>query len=356
MKTAILAILLFFIMIVPHEFGHFIAAKLCNVQINEFSIGMGPALWKKQKGETLLAIRAIPFGGYCAMEGEDGQGEEDDEPDDESTEIAEYNPQAFNNKKPWQKTVILAAGSIMNMLTALVIMIVVVGTIGFTSTVLDEIQAGSPAEKAGLQVGDKVISINDTEIKTWNDVASTIQSTDGSDISFVVLRNHKKVEMTLRPELATSYDEAGNEVQGYKVGITCRRSHDPFKAVVAGAESTWNLVGLMFDSIKMLFSGEAGADDLAGPVGMVQMVNETIDYGFWYYGFLAALICVNLAIMNLLPLPALDGGRIVFVLFGWITKKQVSVKVEGTVHAIGLILLLLLMVFVTKNDIVRIFS
>ena len=140
------------------------------------------------------------------------------------------------------------------------------------------------------------------------------------------------------------------------IGITSKISHNPAKALVDGCEATWNMVKLMFKSIGMLIRGEAGAEDLSGPVGMVQMVNQTETLGFWYYGFLIALICVNLAIINMLPLPALDGGRILFVIFTMITGKKVSAKVEGTVHMIGMALLFGLMIYVTFNDVTRIFG
>ena len=137
--------------------------------------------------------------------------------------------------------------------------------------------------------------------------------------------------------------------------MTSKIGHNPLYALVAGVESTWNLGGMIFQSLGMLFSGEAGADDLTGPVGMVQMVSQTQTLGLWYYGFLTAMICVNLAIINMLPLPALDGGRIIFVLITMVTGKKVSEKIEGTVHLAGMVLLLGLMAYVCFNDVIRIF-
>lgn len=373
MKTAILAIFLFLVMIFPHELGHFIAARKCGVQVNEFSFGMGPAIWKKQKGETLYSIRLFPVGGYCAMEGEDGQDEEpnprikhktengeviDDEEylKAQSIEPKPENPRAFSARKPWQKIIILMAGSFMNVVCALVIMILVVGIMGFNTTVIDKTTEGSAAEAAGLMAGDKILTINGDDITSWSEVSAHVAASEGEEMDFTVLRGKEEVKLSVIPTLTTGLNANGEEVEGYVIGITSRISHSPGKAVVNGAASTWRMAGSMFTSLRMLFTGEVGADELSGPVGMVQLVNETTSYGLWYYGFLMSMICLNLAIINMLPLPALDGGRIIFCLFTWITGKTVSARVEGTVHAVGLVLLLGLMIYVTGNDIIRIFG
>ena len=309
MKTAILAVIMFLIMIFPHELGHFIAARKCNVQVNEFAFGMGPAIWKKQKGETLYSIRLFPIGGFCSMEGEDGTEEEVDDETGEA-EPKEYNPRAFNNKKPWQKIIILAAGSAMNVVSAFLILTILVTYLGFTTTVIDKVMEGSPAEACGIMAGDKIVSI----------------------------------DFSLTPEFE---EERGV----YIMGAQCKVSHNFFKGIRSGAVGTVRLFGVMYDSLKMLISGGATISDISGPVGIVQMVGETSNEGLWSYGFLVALICVNLAVINMLPLPALDGGRILIVLVCWITGKAVSPKIEGIIHAVGIVLLLGLAVLVTFSDI-----
>ena len=344
MKTAILAIILFCIMIFPHELGHFIAARRVGVKVNEFAFGMGPAIWKKQGRETLYSIRLLPVGGFCAMEGEDG----------DSGDSAD--PRAFGNKKPWQKIVVLAAGSFMNIICAIVIMSLIVGIMGFTTTVIDEVAEDLPAREVGIQEGDKLIQIDDTKIEQWADVSKAIQASEGNAMEVTFERNNEVKTVSVVPQLKDGVDAQGNPVQGYALGVTCKISHNPFMAVVDGAQATWNMVKMMFSALGQLFSGQAGVDELSGPVGMINMVNQTSQYGFWYYGFLTALICVNLAIINMLPLPALDGGRIIFVIYTMITGKTVSEKVEGTIHMVGMALLLALMVFVTMNDITRIFG
>ena len=338
MKTALLAILLFCVMIFPHELGHFVAAKKMGVKVNEFAFGMGPAIWKRKKGETLYAIRLFPVGGYCAMEGED-----EDSPDE----------RAFSNKKPWQKIIVLAAGSFMNIVCAVLIMALVLGIAGFTTNVIDEVNAASPAEAAGLRAGDKIVALNGEAVEDWQDILERMPQSE-EPIGITVERDGQEQLLQVTPQLQITEEEGGAQ-ERYVIGITSQISHSPVKALIGGCQSTWNITKLMFQSLGMLFSGEAGADDLTGPVGMVQMVSQTNELGFWYYGFLTALICVNLAIINMLPLPALDGGRIIFVLFTMLTGKKVSERVEGTVHFVGLALLLCLMVYVTFNDVIRIF-
>lgn len=333
METAILAIILFCVMIFPHELGHYIAAKRLGVKVNEFAFGMGPVIWKKQKGETLHSIRLFPIGGFCSMEGEDEDSDE---------------PRAFNNKKPWQKIIILAAGSFMNVLCAILIMSIVVGVLGFTTNTIDTVSEGSPAETAGIMAGDEITAIDGQPIEAWTDVSAAIASAEGGQIIMTVQRDGRTLEAAVTPE--QTQDGA------FLIGITSRVSHNPFRAVAEGAKSTWNITVSMFQTLSQLFTGQLGADSLSGPVGMVQMVSQTTQYGWWYYGFLTALICINLAIINMLPLPALDGGRIIFVIISMITGRPVSQKVEGTVHFVGIMLLFGLMAYVTFNDITRIFG
>ncbi len=340
MKTVVLAILLFCIMIFPHELGHFIAAKKMGVKVNEFAFGMGPTLWKKQKGETLYAIRLLPVGGFCAMEGED-----EDTGDSRS----------FMAKKPWQKIVILMAGSFMNMISAILVMAIILGVAGFTTNTIGKVSEGSSAAAAGLKSGDKIIAIDGQDISSWSDIVVNIPASEDT-IEVTVKRKGTTQTVEVTPQLQQTVDEDGEVIsESYVIGITSKISHSPIKAITNGAKATWNIVKLMFQSLAMLFTGQADVNDLTGPVGMVEMVSEATQIGLWYYGFLVALICVNLAIINMLPFPALDGGRILFVLFTVITGRKVSEKAEGIIHMIGLALLLTLMIYVTFNDVIRIF-
>ena len=330
--TAIYAIILFVLLIFPHELGHFIVAKAVGVKVNEFAFGMGPALFQRERGETLYSIRLIPIGGYCAMEGEN---EESD------------NPRSFNNKPGWAKISILAAGAAMNVLIAVLALTIVAGVVGSATTTIDAVDEGGPAYTAGMESGDKIVRINDTAIEDWNQVGDAISETP-EKVTLTVMRDGREVTMDAVPNQA----EDGR----YVIGITAKVSHNPATALINGVKSTWNMTILMFQSLYMLISGDVPASDIAGPVGIVSMAGDTASYGWYYFVSLIALMSINLAILNLLPLPALDGGRILFVFIRKITGKMISDDLEGKIHGIGMLLLFALMIFATWNDIVRLFT
>lgn len=329
--TIIYAILIFCFLIFVHELGHFVAAKACGVKVNEFSIGMGPAILKKQKGETLYAVRAFPIGGFCAMEGED------EDSDDE---------RAFNKKPSWQKAIVLAAGSFMNLLTAVVLMIIIALWIGQPTTIIEKVADGSPAYEAGIQTGDEIIAVNNKNTNDWNDVLNNIGQSKEKTAEITVLRDGQKILLTS----AVIYDkEAGR----FKIGITPRLERNFADSISNGLKNTGNLTVMMFDVLKKLFTGEVSAKELSGPVGIVYVVNGTAKAGVIYVIYLAALLSLNLAIMNMLPFPALDGGRLLFILIRKITGKRVTDEMEGKVHFIGILLLMVLMIYVTWNDIIK---
>lgn len=327
--TVIYAIVLFVLLIFPHELGHFIVAKAVGVKVNEFAFGMGPALVQRQGKETLYSIRLIPVGGYCAMEGEN---EESD------------NPRAFNNKPGWAKISVLVAGAAMNILIAVMVLSIVMGIAGSATTTIDEVQPNSPAYVAGIEAGDQIVAIDDNEIKAWSDVTNYIGTSEKA-VNVTVNRDGEEVTTKITPALS----EDGR----YVIGITARLTHNPVTAVGNGLKSTWNMTLMMFESLQMLVTGEVPASDIAGPVGIVTMVSDTNTYGWYYFASLVALMSINLAILNLLPLPALDGGRILFVIIRKITGKMISDDLEGKIHMIGMMLLFGLMIFATWNDIAR---
>lgn len=332
MLTAILTVVLFCIMIIPHEFGHFITAKLCGVQVNEFSMGMGPALYQKQRGETLYSVRAVPIGGYCAMEGENEES---------------GNPRAFNNKNGAQKILILAAGAIMNILVAILIMIILVTMIGVATTTLDKVTKNSPAASAGLKAGDRITAVNGKDTDDWSEVVSGISVVKkGESMTVTVLRNGSDQTFKVTPEYSS-------KEKRMTVGIQCRVSHNIFPCAKQGVIATWNLNKMMLKSFKMLFTGKLTRNDVSGPVGMVSLVNQSAHYGAVSFLYLAALICLNLAVINLLPFPALDGGRILFVIIRKVTGSMITDEIEGRVHLIGMSLLMAFFVLITWNDIAR---
>lgn len=330
--TIVYAIILFVLLIFPHELGHFVVAKAVGVKVNEFAFGMGPAIYKRQKGETLYAIRLVPIGGYCAMEAENEASDDD---------------RAFCNKPWWAKISVLLAGAAMNVLIAILVLSIIMGYMGSATTSINKVQEASPAYEAGLEAGDKILSVNDAEITSWQDLTAAIGKSEKS-VAITVERNDEELTLNATPK-------KGDDGR-YVVGITPEVSHNVFTAVQNGAKATWNMTVMMFDMLKQLITGAVPSSEIAGPIGMVTMVSETTNYGISYFGYLIALMSLNLAILNLLPIPALDGGRILFVFIRMITGKMISDDLEGKIHAAGMVLLLGLMVFATWNDITRLFT
>lgn len=329
--TIIYAIIIFCLLIFVHELGHFIVAKACGVKVNEFAIGMGPAIFKKQKGETLYAVRLFPIGGFCAMEGEDEDSEDD---------------RAFNNKPAWQRALVLTAGSFMNLLTAVVLMIVIAFVVGQATTTINEVLDDSPAYRAGMMSGDRIVEVDGTAVDEWNDVITYIGESSRDTADIVVERDGAQQTLTA----ALEYDkESGRN----KIGITPEMKHSVAGSVGSGMKNTWNMTVMMYKVIKQLFTGDVSVSELSGPVGIVYAVNQSAKAGVIYVVYLASLLSLNLAIMNMLPFPALDGGRLLFLLIRKITGKRITDAIEGKIHFIGIILLMVLMVYVTWNDIVK---
>lgn len=327
--TIIYAIIMFCLLIFIHELGHFMAAKACGVKVNEFALGMGPALFKKKKGETLYALRAIPIGGYCAMEGED------EESDDE---------RAFNNKKAWQKALIVVAGAAMNLILCVIFLIIIALYTGCATTSIDQVTDGSPAAAAGIRTGDEIVAVDGKKTENWQDIVNGINAAEET-VEVTVLRQGRQIQI----QSDLTEDDNGRQI----IGIVPERSSNILLAVKTGGANTWNMTKLMGKSLKMLVSGEASPKDLTGPVGIVYAVNDTVKYGMVYLFYLTALISLNLAIVNMLPLPALDGGRLLFILIRKITGKAITDEMEGKIHFVGIMLLFALMIYVTWNDIMR---
>lgn len=329
--TVIYAILIFCLLIFVHELGHFITAKLCGVQVNEFALGMGPAIFKKQKGETLYALRILPIGGYCAMEGEDEDSD---------------NPRAFNNQPAWQRAIVLAAGSLMNLLTCVILLIIIAFWSGTATTTIDSVADNSPAHKAGIEAGDRIVAVDGNAVNEWNDLLDTVGSNRNDSADITVERDGNEFTVNTRLE----YDEeAGRNM----IGITSATEHSPGEAIVSGIKNTGSLTVMMYQVIKQLFTGDVSVKELSGPVGIVYATNQAAKSGLIYVIYLAALLSLNLAIINMLPFPALDGGRLLFLVIRLFTGKRVSDETEGKIHFIGICLLFALMIYVTFNDVIK---
>lgn len=351
--TIIFAILLFSLLVFVHELGHFVAAKLSGVQVNEFSIFMGPALVKWERNGTLYAIRCIPFGGYCTMEGEDGDSD---------------NPRAFSRAAWWKRLIILVAGAFMNFVAGLLLLVVIYAPA--QQMIVPEIahieEGCLLAGENGLQVGDRFLSVDGEKIYVQSDF-STILALKGGDVHDLVLeRGGQKVvldDFYMQKAEFPNEDGSVSVRYGFSFGIKDMTLGDKLATAWYSALDYVRVVRL---SLEMLFTGQAGVSDMAGPVGIVQQMSETAEQSentfvaimnLLNYG---AMISVNLAVMNLLPIPALDGGRVVGLLLTTaieaVTKKKLDPKYEGYIHGAGMVLLLALMAIIMFKDVFMIFK
>ena len=351
--TILFAILLFGFLVFIHELGHFAAAKLSGVQVNEFAIFMGPALVKWQRGETLYSIRCIPFGGYCAMEGEDTDTD---------------NPRSFQKAAWWKRLIILVAGSFMNFVAGFLILV----AIYMPSQYLVMPQIASTEEGSlvcgenGLQIGDRILEVDGEKIYMQSDFSMILSINGGEVHDLVIERNGEKIFLDdFRMQKAEFPNEDGTTSlrYGFSFGIV---ESTPGLNLQTAWNSTVDYVRLVRLSLKMLFTGQAGFQDLSGPVGIVQQMNETaqasdtaLDAFLNMLNF-GAMIAVNLAVMNLLPIPALDGGRVLGLLLTTgveaVTGKKLNAKVEAYVHGAGMILLLILMAVIMFKDVFMLFK
>ena len=347
MLYILVAILMFGVLIAVHEFGHFITAKLFGIRVNEFSIGMGPALLKKEKGETLYSLRLLPIGGYGAMEGED------EESDD---------PRAFGNAAGWKKVIVLVAGAFMNFLTGLIIVLVLYAPAqGFYQETYAGAMEGYGTEDCGLQEGDRFLSVDGHKVLTYGN-AQFYLGRAGDTMDLVVERNGEKVylnNVSLPRQERT--DEEGNTTN-YRGIIIANLG----TKLLYGWNTTLDYVRLVWVSLGDLVRGAVGIKDLSGPVGIVDTMSQvgsqspTLGAAVQNLLWLAALIAVNLAVMNLLPLPALDGGRVFFLVLNGVLyllfRRKIDAKYEGYVHLAGLAALMTLMLYVTFSDIGKIIA
>lgn len=357
--SVIFAILLFSVLIFVHELGHFTAAKLSGVQVNEFSMFMGPAIWKKQVGETLYAIRCIPIGGYCAMEGEDGGSD---------------NPRSFDKAAWWKRLIILAAGAAMNFLIGVVLMVIVVLMV---SVCLPGKQTAVPVIASfedyatvngenGLQAGDRIVEVDGEKLYSYSDFSMILSLNPGDVHDITVRRNGEKV--VLKDFLLEKHEvklENGSTALRYGINFTLSTPNFWEKLGMAWNQSL-DTVRMVRLSLQMLLGGKVGIKDMSGPVGIVSEMSKvaaasdskvTALLNMLYFG---GFIAINLAVMNLLPIPALDGGRIVCLLITVvveaITKKKINPKYEGYLHGAGMILLLALMAIIMFKDVIFLFK
>lgn len=335
MITLISSLLVFLLVVMLHEFGHFTVAKLSGIKVNEFSIGMGPKIYQKQKGETFYSLRALPVGGYVAMEGEEENS---------------HDPRAFNNVSIVKRMAVVLAGAFMNFVLAFIAFTLIFSIAGYGSSEIEKVISNSPADKAGIQSGDLIIKINENKVKNIYDINSIISKNQKEEIDFQINREGKILNIKIKPE----YSE---ENQMYLIGITSKLEHSIIKSICLGADRTLEMSKMLLKSIKIMFSGSFKMEYLSGPVGVVQLIGSESSKGFLNFLQILGLISVNLGVFNLLPIPALDGGKFLFLLIEALRGKPIDEKIEQGLSLIGISLLLSLMIYVTIfNDIGRLFN
>ena len=375
--TLLAAVFVFSAVIAIHEFGHFAVAKLCGVQVNEFSIGMGPVLLKKMHHGTQYSLRALPVGGFVALEGEESpesqQAEREERSDLEERPLsqrsgADSSPDGGASKeevlsqptgKPlneapvWQRALIMAAGACMNFLLGFVVMAILLAAQNepITSRVIYAVEDGALCGQTGLEAGDKVLAVNGRRCFVANDMLYELMRTEDYSASFTVLRDGKKVELP-RVQFDTWQDEDGETHMS--LGFTV---YGIRKTPVNVIKEAWNSVlyygRIIFTSLMDLLRGRESINDLSGPVGIVTAIGQAASYGWQDLLELLALITVNVGIFNLLPFPALDGGKVVFLLIEGVTGHAVPEKIQSGLTLAAFALLFALMIFATYNDIVR---
>lgn len=338
MQTFIAAVFVFGILIFFHELGHFLVAKRVGIKVHEFSLGFGTKIFGFQRGDTVYNLRLIPLGGYVRMAGMDPSEEENDPDYDKE--------KGFNSKTVSQRAAVIFAGPLMNFVLAAVLLAVVFMFVPVATSHIGEVLDGSPAQRAGLSPGDRVVAINGNHVETWTELVTQVNTFEGQPLNIVVERNNLTREFIVTPELA---DDGL-----YKIGIAADREMaqrmNPLQALWKGTETTWHVTVLIITYLGQMFAKEAPVD-LGGPVRIVSEIGNAAEVGFLHLLQLAAFLSINLGLFNLFPIPALDGSRLVFL--GWekVVGKPVDPSKEGFIHMIGFGLLLLLIVVITYNDI-----
>lgn len=380
MVTAIVTIIMFLVMVSLHEFGHFITARLMNFRILEYAIGFGPAIWKSKKSEIQYSLRIIPFGGYCKFEGEDEKSDD---------------PRAFSNQAVWKRIIVVAAGGIFNVILGFVLFLLIVSqTSPMVTNKVESVVAESYVAESGLMPGDEIIRINGKKVNFYNDITLYAQDfTENTECTVVVKRDGEKKELEFRPtksKVVYRYKEDGINVSEFINGKEAENTFYKYSDEVkkdedlVGKDETverliigfvphqedvtvfnvwgeaWNqtrfVVKLVYNSLWQMVTGKLGVDQMSGPVGIVKEVNTAVNSGStsWLYVLnLTALLTINLGVFNLLPIPALDGGRLFFMLIELITRKKIPPEREGLVHGIGFMLLIALVIFISFNDIAK---
>lgn len=338
----IIAILIFGLLIFIHEGGHFLFARLFKVTVNEFSIGMGPKLVSKKskKSGISYSLRAFPIGGFVSMAGED---EESDDPN------------ALNKKPVWQRMIIVAAGGVVNLVAGILVMFILVfssTSMGLGSTTVAEFRDGALSQSSGLKAGDTIVEVEGRNVHIADELVYEIMRLGIEPVDLTVVRDGEKtviedVEFPQMSEQGVAFGDADFYVYGQERTFTNLVKHSFYR-------STYT-VRMIWESLFDLVTGRYGIEAVSGPVGVTEALTQAAQTGSYNFIYLVVVISMNLGVMNLLPLPALDGGRLVFLLIEAVRRKPINPKVEGVIHTAGLALLMLLMIFICVKDVIKLF-
>lgn len=336
----IIAIVVFSVIILFHELGHFLLAKANGIRVNEFCLGLGPTIFGIQKGETKYSLKLFPIGGACMMEGED-----EDSTDD----------RAFGKKSVWARISVVAAGPLFNFLMAFVFAFLLICNIGFDLPTLAGVSEGYPAETAGMQAGDTILKLNNSRIHFFRDISAYTQFHPGETVTVTYERDGERHETVITPQYNEEY---GYYMYGF-LGNSERAHGTVLDNLKYSVYEVKYWISVTLNSLKALITGQVSVNEMSGPVGIVNMIGDgyeqSVSYGY-FAAFLQMLyitifLSANLGVMNLLPLPALDGGRLLFMIVEVIRGKRVDPDKEGMVHFVGMMLLFALMILVLFNDV-----
>lgn len=340
--SILIAAVFFCLIIIIHELGHFTVAKLCGIRVDEFAVGMGPVIFKKQKGDTLYTIRLLPIGGFCAM----GEDEERNTPD------------SFRQKSVWRRMATIAAGAVMNLILGFilsVILILVEG--GAVSTQIVWFSEDAASSRYGLQLGDEITEINGVHIFSVKDITYQLGNDEDGIVDFVVKRDGERVAVNGVKFAVETDKETGKNTLIYDFKVLKEKA-TPANIIPYGFKNAVYYGRIVLMSLRDIIVGKYGLNDLQGPVGIVTVIGDVTEKSGFDFSFIldiATLVTINIGIFNLLPIPALDGGRLVFLLVEAIRHKALKAETEGMIHFVGFAALMLLMIFVTFNDVKNIF-
>lgn len=343
----VLGVLIFF-----HELGHFLVARLFGVGVERFSLGFGPKLVSRTVGITDYRISAIPLGGYVKMVGEEPDAEID------PADI----PISFTHKHVFKRILIVAAGPMFNLLLAVIIFFVIFQISGLLilKPVIGEVKKETPAHRGGLEKNDQILAIDDLAVESWEDMARIITSSRGKTLTISLRRGESEITVNITPELKTFKNIFNEDTDRYVIGVTASgevfsKDLNPLQALSEGVIQTYNIAALTIKSVVKLIQGTLSPKTLGGPIMIAQMAGQQAKQGITSLAFFIALISINLAILNFLPIPVLDGGHLLFFFIEAITGRPVSIKVREISQQAGIFVLILLMIYVFYNDITRVF-